>query len=156
MTGRENGVSGEHYRVFIKELVLACSIGAYPEERLRRQRVRFNVDMQVRTPAAPLGDDLANVLSYDDIVGGIRSLIEIGHINLVETLAEQIAEMCLADARVSEVRVSVEKLDVEPAANSVGVEIERRRTSHPAIADLFPRVAAASPDGPRRRGNNGR
>ena len=48
------------------------------------------------------------------------------HINLVETLAEAIADLCLAHRRVIEVRVMIEKLDVEPGA-SVGVEIERRR-----------------------------
>ncbi len=146
---------GRHYRVFIRDLVLPCSIGAYAEERLRRQRVRFNVDLQVDSPATPLEDDLANVLSYDEVTGAIRRLVDGGHINLVETLAERIAEMCLADARVAEVRVSVEKLDVEPAAASVGIEIERRRASHPAITDLFPRAVDAPPDVSRRRGNGG-
>jgi len=144
------------YRVFVRDLVLDCSIGAYPEERLRRQRVRFNVDLQVRAPAGPLDDDLANVLSYDEVTGGIRRLVDAGHINLVETLAERIADMCLADDRVVAVRVAVEKLEVEPAAASVGIEIERRRNaSHPAVAELFPRLVAAAPEA-RRRPNGGR
>jgi dihydroneopterin aldolase len=157
MTVLGNGMVRERdYRVFIRDLVLDCSIGAYPEERLRRQRVRFNVELCARMPAEPLGDNLAKVVSYGDITGGIRRLVDNGHINLVETLAEQIAEMCLADPRVSQVRVSVEKLDVEPAAASVGVEIERRRASHPAIAELFPRMPAAAPEVVRRRGSPGR
>ena len=49
---------------------------------------------------------------------------------------------CLADARVVDVRVRVEKLDVEPAAGGVGVEIERQRNAHPAVADLFSWTAA--------------
>jgi dihydroneopterin aldolase len=57
----------------------------------------------------------------------VRGLIGAGHVNLVETLAERIAEACLHDLRVHAVRVRVEKLDVFPDAVSAGVEIERRR-----------------------------
>ena len=47
------------------------------------------------------------------------------HINLVETLAEDIARVCLTHAQVRSVRVRVEKLDVFEDVSSVGVEIER-------------------------------
>jgi dihydroneopterin aldolase len=129
----------EGYRIFIRDLVLLCSIGAYPEERLKPQRVRFNVDMRVREARGPIDDDLVNVLSYDTVIADIRELAGRGHINLVETLAQDIIECCLADPRVLDVRVAVEKLDVEPAAAGVGVEIARRRRAYPAVAELFPR-----------------
>jgi len=54
-------------------------------------------------------------------------VIEAGHINLVETLAEQIASLALLDNRVLSARVRVEKLQVMEDAESVGVEIERKR-----------------------------
>ena len=114
------------YRMFIRDLVLLCRIGVYAHEKLRPQRVRFNVSMRVEAEAARRNDDIANVLSYDEILGGIKRLATGEHINLVETLAEAIADLCLAHRRVIEVRVMIEKLDVEPGA-SVGVEIERRR-----------------------------
>lgn len=131
---------GERYRIFVNDLVLMCRIGAYPEERLKTQRVRFNLDIGVRAPREPLNDDVAKVLSYDTVIADIRELTARGHINLVETLAAQIADICLADPRVTDVRVAVEKLDVEPAASGVGVEIERRRRpAYPSVAELFPR-----------------
>jgi 7,8-dihydroneopterin aldolase/epimerase/oxygenase len=114
------------YRMFIRDLVLLCRIGVYAHEKLRPQRVRINVSMRVEAEAAPRNDDIANVLSYDEVLGGIKRLAAGEHINLVETLAEAIADLCLAHRRVIEVRVMIEKLDVEPGA-SVGVEIERRR-----------------------------
>ncbi len=126
------------YSIFIRDLVLSCMIGAYDHERLNSQRVRFNVDMRVRSEKRPLNDDLDNVLSYDAIVAGIKRLIADRHINLVETLAAEIAEACLADWRVLRVRVRVEKLDVEPQAAAVGVEIERRRNEAPSVAEVFP------------------
>lgn len=155
MAPDREAVGEDVYRIFVKDLVLTCSIGAYPEERLKPQRVRFNVDLRARTSAGPVDDDLANVFSYDTVTAGIRRLIASGHINLVETLAEQIAEYCLADPRIVQARVSVEKLDIEPAAAGVGIEIERHRRSYPAVADLFPRLAGAVARDPRRRGNAG-
>ena len=139
------------YRIFIRDLVLMCSIGAYPEERLRAQRVRFNVEMRVQCAAGPIDDDLAKVLSYDTVVADIRELTGRGHINLVETLAEQIIDCCLADPRVLDVRVMVEKLDGEPAAAGVGVEFERRRQHYPTVADLFPSSVGTAADSVRRR-----
>ena len=114
------------YRMFIRDLVLLCRIGVYAHEKLRPQRVRINVSMRVQPDMAPRNDDIANVLSYDQVLGEIKRLAAGGHINLVETLAEAIADICLTDRRVLEARVMIEKLDVEPDA-SVGVEIERRR-----------------------------
>ena len=141
------------YRILVKDLVLLCSIGAYPQERLHRQRVRFNVDLHALWPLGALDDDLGKVVNYKDITTGIRTLVEEGHINLVETLAERIADMCLADPRVLDARVSVEKLDVEPAASGIGVEIERPRSSAPAVADLFTRSPPGAADPTRRSGS---
>ncbi len=113
------------YRVYVRDLVLPANIGVYERERLGPQRVRINVDLRVEESRAPLDDDIANVYSYADVIAGIRDIIAGGHINLVETLAERIAAFCLADRRVVSARVGVDKLDVEPDAAAVGVEIER-------------------------------
>jgi dihydroneopterin aldolase len=71
-------------------------------------------------------DDLARVVDYEAIVNRVRAVVAAGHVNLVETLAERIAETCLADPRIVAARVRVEKLDVFADAASAGVEIERR------------------------------
>ncbi len=113
------------YRVYVRDLVLPANIGVYDHERLGPQRVRINVDLRVEENRAPLDDEIANVYSYADVITGIRGIIAGGHINLVETLAERIADFCLADRRVVSARVGVDKLDVEPDAAAVGVEIER-------------------------------
>jgi dihydroneopterin aldolase len=111
--------------VFVRDLELSCLIGVHSHERLRRQRVRINLDLAVEEGPEPVGDELANVVSYEDILDRVRAIAGAGHINLVETLAERIAETCLEDARVRIARIRVEKLDVFGDAASVGVEIER-------------------------------
>jgi dihydroneopterin aldolase len=116
-----------YYYIFVRDLVVPCVIGIHPHERHLAQRVRVNVDLTVEDPCGSAGDDIANVVSYDDVVAGIRSLARRGGIGLVETFAEKIAALCLRDARVAAARIRVEKLDVFAEAESVGVEIERRR-----------------------------
>jgi dihydroneopterin aldolase len=110
-------------RVFVRDFVVEMSIGAYRHERGRPQRVRFDVVADVPAPSGA-GDDIGEVFSYDVILDTIRALSENRHVNLVETLAEEIAARLLEHGRVNAVTVRVEKLDVAPAV--VGVEIVRR------------------------------
>ena len=111
--------------VFIRDLMLTCLIGVHKHERKQPQRIRLNLDLAVREGAGPQDDKLSEVVCYEDVADGIRSLVGAGHVNLVETLAEQIAATCLEDERVRVARVRIEKLDVFEDAASAGVEIER-------------------------------
>jgi dihydroneopterin aldolase len=110
--------------IFLRDMVLSCSIGVHRHEHAAPQRVRINLDLAVRDDR-DLDDDLANVVCYEQVAGGIRRLVASRHIKLVETLAEDVAALCLADGRIRSVRVRVEKLDVFADIASVGVEIER-------------------------------
>jgi len=111
--------------VFVRDLILPCSIGVHHHEKHGPQRVRVNLDLAVQEETLDLEDDLTNVVCYESIVAGVRRIATTGHVNLVETLAEQVAAMCLDDRRVRVARVRIEKLDIFPDATSVGVEIER-------------------------------
>ena len=111
--------------VFIRDLEVGASIGVHTHERADSQMVRINVEMSVDSSTIEIEDNLVNVVCYEDVVVGIKSIIAQGHINLVETLAEHIARLCLTDGRVARVLVRVEKLHVIAEAASVGVEIER-------------------------------
>ena len=113
--------------LLIHDLVLPCTIGVHEHERDGTQPVRINLRVQVAEDERPLGDSIANVVSYETIVDGIRAIVAGGHINLVETLADRIVELCLANQRVTGVWVRVEKLDLYPDAAGVGVEVERTR-----------------------------
>lgn len=110
--------------VFIRDFVLTCRIGVHRHEETQAQRVRINLDLAVREDRA-LQDDLANVVCYERIADAVRVVVTGRHIKLLETLAEEIAGICLQDDRVRSVRARVEKLDILADAASVGVEIER-------------------------------
>jgi 7,8-dihydroneopterin aldolase/epimerase/oxygenase len=117
-------------RIFVRGLVLPVAIGAYDEEQGITQKVSFTIEASVASAAPLQGDELVHVPSYDDLVGAVRAVVAEGHIKLVETMAERIAERCLSDKRIASVLVRVEKLERGPA--SVGVEIVRPRTAVPA------------------------
>ena len=93
--------------------------------RLNWPCIRVNLDMEVPEADSPAQDRLSDVVCYEEIVDGIRAIVDAGHINLVETLSEKIAARILTDQRIERVRVRVEKLDIFADATSVGVEIER-------------------------------
>ncbi|MEE2996305.1 MAG: dihydroneopterin aldolase [Pseudomonadota bacterium] len=111
--------------VFINDLVLECLIGVHRHERDGSQRVRINLDLTVLESAAPINDRLSNVLCYEGLILKVRQLCMSGHVNLVETLAENLADLCLREPAVLSVKVRVEKLDVFADAASVGIEINR-------------------------------
>ena len=120
--------------VFVRDLVLSASIGVHPHEHAAAQRVRINVDLGVEDDGArPLSrarvgrDELSRVVDYEAVADRVRAIVSAGHVRLVETLAERIAESCLGDRRVQLARIRVEKLDIFADATSAGVEIERRQ-----------------------------
>jgi dihydroneopterin aldolase len=112
-------------RVFMHDLVLDVEIGVYTHEKGVTQRVRFTVDVDLLPATGALDDDIGRAFDYDTIIGGIKAIVARGHINLVETLAEEVAAHCLAHPRAATVTVRIEKLDKGPGA--VGVEIVRQK-----------------------------
>jgi dihydroneopterin aldolase len=112
-------------RIFVRDYVLDVEIGVHHHEKGVTQRVRFSVDVDIAPSAGALDDDIDRTFDYDFVINGIKSIIARGHINLVETLAEEVAQHCLEHPRVERVAVTIEKLDKDPGA--VGVEIIRSK-----------------------------
>ena len=117
---------GELDRVFVRDFVVSAAIGAYDFERAIRQRVVFDVEALVRRAGAH-ADDMRSIFSYDVILDAIRLVVGRGHVDFVETLAEEVAAILLQHARVRSIRVNIRKLDV--IEGEVGVEIRRERAS---------------------------
>lgn len=128
-------------RIFVRDFVLPIEIGAYSFEHGHAQKVRFDVSADVlRVTEHP--EDMRHVFSYDIIMDGIRAIVARGHVELSETLAEQVAALVLESPRVVRVVVRVEKLELGPGG--VGVEIERKRADSKA-ARKGPSAGAARP-----------
>lgn len=119
------GILSRH--VFINDLVLDCLIGVHRHERDGSQRIRINLELTVVESTTPIDDKLSNVLCYEDLIKKVRKLVASGHVNLVETLAQRLADLCLSEAQVNSAKIRIEKLDVFSDAGSVGIEIVRNR-----------------------------
>ncbi len=130
--------STPHDRIALRDHVIEADIGAFQVERGARQRLRFNIVLEVRPHPTPLEDDVDRVLSYDTITEAIAAELAAERVNLLETLAERVAERVLAHPQAMRAFVRIEKLDRGPGA--LGVEIVRLR---PADG---PRVAPAQPE----------
>jgi dihydroneopterin aldolase len=88
------------------------------------QRIRFNVDLYVPlAQSTPTGDALDEVVDYDFIRHTIAQRVARGHIELQETLADDLLRAMLAHPKVRAARVSTEKPDVYPDCEAVGVEV---------------------------------
>jgi dihydroneopterin aldolase len=114
-------------RVFVHGLELMASVGIFEIEKRYEQRVRVSIDLDVVDGYDGDSDQLADVFDYGPVITKARSIVESGHFQLIETLAEHIARACLLDVRVKLVRVKIEKPDIIPGCQSVGIAIERTR-----------------------------
>ncbi|MCB5410567.1 dihydroneopterin aldolase [Pseudogemmobacter faecipullorum] len=120
-------------RLMLRDHIVEADIGAFQKERGNKQRLRFNVVIEVRPPVQPLADDVDRILSYDRITEVIAAELAHERLNLLETLAENIAEHLLAEDQAMRVFVRIEKLDIGPYA--LGVEIVRSRAELPVRKD---------------------
>lgn len=123
----EQQASSPTYRILIRDLILPWRIGVRQHEEDRRQRVRINLDLIVHEQADPAADNYQDVTCYERIIENVRQMAAAGHVKLAETVAHNIAAMCLTEPNALQVTVRVEKLEAIHDAGSVGVEITRFR-----------------------------
>lgn len=116
-------------RISLRDHIVEVEIGAFQAERGTCQRVCFNVVVEVRRASEPLDDDVDRILSYDRVTEAIAHELAAERVNLLETLAERIAERILLEPQAMRAFVRIEKLDRGPGA--LGVEIVRSRRDLP-------------------------
>ncbi|MEY8096178.1 dihydroneopterin aldolase [Falsihalocynthiibacter sp. S25ZX9] len=110
-------------RISLRDHIVAVEIGAFEVERAVTQRLSFNVVVEVSDVQKPLDDDVDKILSYDRVTDAISIALTRSRVNLLETLAEDIATLILAAPQAQRVFVRIEKLD--RGAGKLGVEIVR-------------------------------
>jgi dihydroneopterin aldolase len=113
-------------RIIVRDLSLSCRIGVTEEERARRQRIRLNLVLEVE-PDPPENDRIAEVVHYGHVVERVRRTCLRAEVQLLETLAGQVAQACFFDDRIRTVTVRIEKLDRYADVGGIGIELQRRR-----------------------------
>jgi D-erythro-7,8-dihydroneopterin triphosphate epimerase len=116
-------------RIYIRDLMVRCIVGIYPDERTERQDVILNIMLEADLSRACASDDIGHTVNYKDLKKAILRRIEDSEFFLIERMAEEIATIALAVEGVRRVRVTVDKPGALRFARSVAVEIIR---SNPA------------------------
>lgn len=112
-------------RILIKDLMVRCLIGVNPEERRDKQDVVINIALSADTRKAGKTDRFQDAVDYRSIKKEVYAMAEESQYNLVEALAERIAEICLSHDGVEQAVVTVEKPAALRFARSVAVEVTR-------------------------------
>lgn len=128
-------------RISVRDHVVEVDIGAFQAERGVTQRIQFNIVVEVRPLTGPIDDDVDRILSYDKVTEAIAFELAAERLNLLETLAERVADRILVEPQAVRVFVRIEKLDRGPGA--LGVEIMRNTTT--ARPQLVEEIADDTP-----------
>ncbi len=111
-------------RLFLRNYEVMSNIGVHDFEKKGEQRVLFNVELFIPlAESTPVSDQLSEVVDYDFIRDTIVIRVGQGHVQLQETLCDDIARTLLAHPKVRAVQISTQKPDVHPDCEAVGVEI---------------------------------
>ena len=117
-------IKEKKYLVLIKDLILNASVGIYPKEKNRTQKVRFNISITAKDNIKTK-NDISEFVSYEDIIKNIKKVINRGHSPLIENLAQNIAKKCLINKKILKIEIMIEKLERFKEAESVGIKIIR-------------------------------
>ena len=113
--------------IVIRELRVEALIGIHRRERHVMQTLSIDLEIGLPSDAVFASDKVSDTIDYEQVALRIRALAGSGHFRLVETLADRIAQLLLADFAVPWVRVSVAKIGILANARYVGVTVERKR-----------------------------
>ena len=111
--------------IFLRELKVDTLIGVYEWEKHVPQTLQIDLEIALPHSRACQSDDIHDALDYADIVRDIQTALASRHFNLLEALAEYIAQILLSDFKSPWVKVSVAKLNAIRVSRMVGISIER-------------------------------
>ena len=116
-------------KVLIKDLVLNMFVGIHNFEKKKKQRVKFNLVININQNLVPNDKDLKSIVNYEQVIKVINKIIARKHYPLLETLAEKIFDKLFENMRIKKILLRIEKLDVIKNTTSVGIEWEKTRSN---------------------------
>ncbi len=114
-------------KILVRDLILKISVGIHDFEKKKKQRVKFNLDINTDPDLVPNDNNLNSIINYEDVIKNIKKITDKKHYPLLETLAEKIFLKLFENIRVKKVKLRIEKLDVFKNTSSVGIEIEKSK-----------------------------
>ncbi|KAB8311617.1 bifunctional dihydroneopterin aldolase/7,8-dihydroneopterin epimerase [Rahnella sp. Lac-M11] len=115
--------------VFIEQLNVITTIGAYDWEQTIKQKLVFDIEMAWDNRKSAVSDDVNDCLSYADVSDAVIEHVSSQNFALVERVAEEVAALLLARFNSPWVRIKLSKPGAVAQAANVGVVIERGKRS---------------------------
>ena len=111
-------------KIIIKDLILLLSVGIHQFEKLKKQKVKFNIEI---TTDPNLKPDIKSIVNYESVINDVKRLSKKTHFELLESLSESIFDEIFKNKKVKKIKLKIEKLDIIKETTSVGKEVVKTK-----------------------------
>ena len=125
-----NNKSSIRRTVFIKDFIIQEIIGIHEHEKTEKQKIKFNIVVNVNQNTVPDEKDIKSIVDYEKITNKLENLVKNKKYNFLESLAEDSFKEIFEDKRINSVKIKIEKPDAIKNADSVGVEVFKSRSDY--------------------------
>ena len=116
--------------VLIKNFIIEEIIGIHQHEKIKKQKIKFNIVIDVDQNVLPNEEDIKSIVDYEKITNNLKNLVKNKKYNFLESLAEDSFKEIFEDKRINSVKIKIEKPDAIKNADSVGVEVFKSRKDY--------------------------
>ena len=113
-------------KILIKNLIINTIFGYYPKEKFQKQKLKFNIKLEIDCKIKFNDNNLNTIVDYDDIMRIINNILD-KKINFLEILGELIVKDILKNKKITAIELEIEKLDILKKGASVGFQISKRK-----------------------------
>ena len=111
-------------KIIVKDLILLLSVGIHQFEKLKRQKVKFNIEITVDPN---LKSDIKSIVNYENVINDIKKLTKKSHFELLESLSESIFDRIFRNKKIKKIKLKIEKLEIIKETTSVGIEVTKTK-----------------------------
>ena len=116
--------------VLIKDFTINEIIGIHKHEKINKQKIIFNIIIDVNQDTLPNENDITSIVDYEKITNKLKNLAKSKNYNFLESLAEDSFKEIFEDMRINSIKIKIEKPEAIVNAKSVGVEIFKSRNDY--------------------------
>ena len=111
-------------KIIVKDLILLISVGIHQFEKMKKQNVKFNIEI---TTDPNLKADVKTIVNYESVINDIKRLTDKNHFELLESLSESIFDEIFKNKKIKKIKLKIEKLDIIKETKSVGIEVTKTK-----------------------------
>ena len=113
----------DKYSIFVKDYITICSIGVYPKEKQKKQKIKISVKLDLKK--VKKYDLIDSTVSYEKIISILQEIKNFKHINLLETLSKKILTKLEKIENLKKMKIEIVKCNILNGNQEVGVTLER-------------------------------